>query len=168
MEGTDRFSLKGRRGKTRTLVEKFWDYVEMIPFHTCWEWSGSKDEHGYPRLAPVRSKKFGINKRRSPLKASRVSWEIHYGAIPEGLLVCHRCDNPGCVNPLHLFIGTRKDNQQDMAIKGRGVRGRIFKPNCKHCGELKLSRECGKLICLPCRRKFQNARRAARKNNQEE
>lgn len=53
------------------------------------------------------------------LAAHRVSFELHYGPIPLGMFICHSCDNPSCVNPEHLFIGTNKDNQQDAISKGR-------------------------------------------------
>jgi hypothetical protein len=75
---------------------------------SCWNWTGGKNDKGYGRLG---------NKY-----AHRISWEIHNGKkIPEGMFVCHHCDNPSCVNPSHLFIGTQKDNMRDMINKNRQV-----------------------------------------------
>ena len=75
----------------------------------CWEWLGEKTEKGYGRLT-IKKKHY---------RAHRLSYGFYVGDIPEGLLVCHHCDNPGCVNPSHLFIGTDMDNVHDMIKKGR-------------------------------------------------
>lgn len=116
--------------KQKALVpieERFWNKVEMIPFHPCWEWVGSKDKiWGYGMI--------GGGLRTSKNQAAhRYSWELHNNAkIPEGLIICHNCDNPGCVNPAHLFLGTHTDNMRDMVNKGREADNRGDKnPNCK-------------------------------------
>lgn len=82
---------------------------------SCWEWTACKTEHGYGRIS--------IGGR--PVKAHRVSYGIYMGKIPHGLCVLHRCDNPSCVNPFHLFIGTALDNISDMHMKGRGNIGEV-------------------------------------------
>ena len=76
----------------------------------CHNWTGNLNGYGYGR--------FSLKLYRRML-AHRVSWIIHRGAIPKGLYVCHHCDNPKCVNPKHLFVGTQKDNIDDMYRKGR-------------------------------------------------
>lgn len=81
----------------------------------CWLWSGARHPQGY-----------GFIKRKdgAQLRAHRVAYELMFGSIPAGVFVCHHCDNPRCVRPSHLFLGSHKDNMADMATKGRAARQR--------------------------------------------
>jgi hypothetical protein len=98
--------------KCRPLGDRFWAKVERRGPNECWPWTGATTSNGYGSMTRGRR----AEKRTS---ASRVSWELHFGPIAKGLLVCHHCDNPPCVNPAHLFLGTKSDNARDSVRKGR-------------------------------------------------
>lgn len=97
------------------IEQRFWSKVDRRGPNECWEWLASRNK-GYGQMSAGR-------RGDKPLIASRVSWEIAHGKIPNGLYVCHHCDNPPCVNPQHLFLGTLQDNFRDRYRKGRYPRG---------------------------------------------
>lgn len=76
----------------------------------CWEWIGARHRKGYGKIVGAQGTQY----------AHRVAWVLKHGPIPDELMVLHRCDNPRCCNPAHLFLGTHADNMRDMVVKGRG------------------------------------------------
>ena len=102
--------------RRKPIAERFWVRVEKTP--TCWLWRGATNSSGYGVM----------QKDGRRIRAHRFAYELTYGAIPEGLFACHRCDNPLCVRPDHLFLGTPADNAHDMIRKGRHVWFPVDKP----------------------------------------
>ena len=101
-------SAEARQKQAGVLkMERFWSKVKKTP--SCWEWIGSKDKNGYGSF------RFKGHSRL----AHRVSWLLNGGLIPHGLFLCHKCDNPSCVRPTHLFLGNQSDNMGDAKRKGR-------------------------------------------------
>lgn len=101
--------------KPISLEEKFWANVEKPNDQdSCWRWGGHLNK-GYGQ----------IHNGIKAWKAHRASYVINVGPIPDGMCVLHRCDNPECTNPRHLFLGTQLDNLKDMAAKKRGKNGNL-------------------------------------------
>lgn len=110
--------------KPRSVYQRLWAKVDRLHPNGCWVWTGTVNGGGYGTIG-VGSRSDGTKKK---VLAHRVAFEWFKGEIPEGHDVCHTCDNPRCVNPDHLFIGTRAENMQDCSRKGRAR-----KPTATHC-----------------------------------
>ena len=117
------------------LMGRLWAAVEKT--ESCWLYRGFCDPTGYGIISD------GTGPHRNK-RVHRLSWEQHYGPIPDGMLVCHHCDVRNCIRPDHLFVGTEKDNTDDMVSKGRALfqtdPERLRQQGSKH-GESKLTEE---------------------------
>lgn len=104
-----------RLGKTelKSTEDRFWEKVKKTA--ACWEWISNITTYGYGQFI----KNDLVNSRM----AHRYSWALHFGEIPKGKYICHKCDNRKCVNPAHLFLGDHHANMSDMVSKGRAARG---------------------------------------------
>lgn len=96
-------------------------FVSPCPLTGCWWWTGRGDRKGYGK----------VNIFGSTERPHRISFRLFRGPLPDGLFVCHRCDNPACVNPEHLFLGTNSDNMRDRRDKGRDPAHLKPKTHCK-------------------------------------
>lgn len=160
--------MSGNGNRFKTTIQRFDEKWTPEPYSGCWLWSGALSDTGYG-IFHFEGKLMGAHK---------ASWVMRFGKIGSKIDVCHRCDTPSCVNPSHLFTGTRSDNMQDCISKGRkrfhqgygtmwetvrSVRSRIKKKKCKR-GHLlsgynlvittsgsRSCRECGLIINRACR-----------------
>lgn len=154
---------KGARRPHENQEEKFWRQVSkegptLIADSPCWMWIGYRDMNGYGKM-----RFFGPD-----LKSHRISWMIHFGIISGGHCVCHRCDNPSCVNPDHLWLGTNVENTADKVAKGRQAKGTRITENRRHLTHCKRGHELsgdnirrgstGARCCLVCERLLRKAR----------
>jgi hypothetical protein len=131
--------------KPALWAAKFWARVDKSG--TCWNWIGSKNPKGY-----------GVVRKNGRMRTThRISYEMFKGQITHGLFVCHSCDNPACVNPDHLWLGTNSDNIRDAVRKGRHVRPPHPGPpsHCSRGHEFTPSNTymtSGHRSCVACRR----------------
>jgi len=112
-----------------TLAQLVARNTPALPKDVCWPWNGTMLSNGY-----------GVVKhKRKPYKAHRASFIINKGEIPAGMYVCHSCDNPSCVNPNHLWLGTPKDNMHDKVAKDRQSKGSFHSESVKKSDLFKIN-----------------------------
>jgi hypothetical protein len=104
------FTLRPRHGSKEAPIQRFWRQVEITD--GCWIWKGYRNPLGYGRM-----RVHGLGK--AMILAHHISYEIHHGPVPDGGWVLHHCDNPPCVRPDHIYLGTPKQNSQDAVSRGR-------------------------------------------------
>lgn len=130
---------------TEEIFESFDSRVSPEPMTGCWIWTGNVNALGYGRFWVEGGLEY----------AHRCSWELHRGQIPDGANVLHRCDQPHCVNPDHLFLGSQADNMEDMRRKGRARNSQMQQTHCHQGHRLdgeNVATWGDRRHCLECRR----------------
>jgi hypothetical protein len=132
---------------TEFQIKRFFERVDKT--EKCWIWTGSKNYFGYGTA----------NWKGLPSRAHRISWIIHFDKIPKGMHILHKCDNPSCVNPKHLWIGTHTDNMRDRQAKGRanhacGENQWISKLSERDVREIRRSYAAGEMTQVALSKKF--------------
>lgn len=134
---------------TKTVIEKFFEKVDRSDVQGCWEWMAYRTPFGYGNIRqPVLGERY----------AHRVSYKVRYGSLSKSDCVLHRCDNPSCVNPDHLFLGSRKENMEDRDRKGRYGNRQMYQTHCvrghpfdEHNTRLRKNKDGGtSRICKVC------------------
>jgi hypothetical protein len=139
-----------------SVEQKFWDRLQPVPESGCFLWMGAVSDNGYGNLM-VEGRVVSTHRR---------AWELSRGEIPEGKVVCHRCDVRSCCNPAHLFLGSQSDNIYDASKKKRLNNWNAAKTHCKHGHELAgnnvYTRPDGERVCKSCRKTRKRAAREKR------
>jgi len=141
-------------GGLRTDLD-FWSRVNKTA--SCWLWTGATVKgYGYLKVPPSP---------RRTMYAHRVVWCLRYGQPPNGMCILHRCDNPLCVNPDHLFLGTHADNMRDASAKGRAKNQNSNKTHCKRGHELSNESRYkdGRRYCRECKQEWHKRNRPSQK-----
>lgn len=131
MKGRNQFTSISPTDRLKQLI-----FIDEIT--GCWNFTGTKDKNGYGR--------FTVKSITRSSRAHRLSYLLFVGNIPEGMCVCHHCDNPSCVNPNHLFLGTIRDNNLDKTIKNRVPKGTDHKHHGTNHPSSKINEETVKSI----------------------
>ncbi len=142
--------------KESTAIERFKSKINFTP-SGCWEWTGHRTPQGYGRFMML-----------GETLVHRVSYILYNLPIPKSVCVLHKCDNPPCVNPDHLFLGTRDTNNKDRAKKGRTITPNMNLTHCKRGHEFDnentIMRKSGLRLCRKCRNAKSLERYHKRKN----